>query len=209
MLCSIKRPLKIHFPFGNNNGISVSIPGSGVRLALFCSRVFCHLLMEMKRSLIFFGCQVNIVSNATVSNARDNVSEEPEHGISPLCSLIPLFFHLAWHFRCRHYWNISFVFISVTVTCKFFILSSFVLYGLVFVSLFTCLKDWAYSPVSKTGDRLFHFLSVMENGACYRPNECILWKTLETRQITWVLWVLNGFHSRGRKWFYLYNKRGR
>lgn len=39
-LCSIKRPLKIHFAFGNNNEISVSIPGSGVRLAIFCSRVF-------------------------------------------------------------------------------------------------------------------------------------------------------------------------
>lgn len=42
MLCSIKRPLKIHFAFGNNNKISVSIPGSGVRLAIFCLRVFCH-----------------------------------------------------------------------------------------------------------------------------------------------------------------------
>lgn len=42
VLCSIKRPLKIHFAFGNNNEISVSIPGSGVRLAIFCSRVFCQ-----------------------------------------------------------------------------------------------------------------------------------------------------------------------
>lgn len=41
-LCSIKRPLKIHFAFGNNNEISVSIPGSGVRLAIFCLRVFCQ-----------------------------------------------------------------------------------------------------------------------------------------------------------------------
>lgn len=41
-LCSIKRPLKIYFAFGNNNEISVSIPGSGVRLAIFCSRVFCQ-----------------------------------------------------------------------------------------------------------------------------------------------------------------------
>lgn len=107
VLCSIKRPLKIHFAFGNNNEISVSIPGSGVRLAIFCSRVFCQRFNGDEEKFDFSDCQVNFVSNATVSHARDNASEEPQHIILAFCSLISSFFHLAWHFLYRHYWNSS------------------------------------------------------------------------------------------------------
>lgn len=70
-LCWIKGPLKIHFAFGNNNEISVSIQAPVSIWPSFVWRHFVIVLTDKQeytlthRSLTFCDCQGNFESNLT------------------------------------------------------------------------------------------------------------------------------------------------